>query len=131
MDIVPTSASASIPRRLAAEPPLAGQSASDTAKLRKAAQDFESLILRDVIKKMRGSSAPKKGLLSGAGQNLYQDLMDDELSKAMARQGGLGLADVLVRGLIRSSAGTKNSSSSTASRPINSPSTTPTGEENP
>ena len=130
MEIVPTSASASTPRRLAADPPLAGQSASDTAKLRKAAQDFEALILRDVLQKMRQSSSGGKGLLSGAGQNLYQDLMDDELAKAMARQGGLGLADVLVRGLLRSSTGAKNSSSSKASQPMNSPSTTPTGEEN-
>ena len=104
-------------------------SPSDLAKLKQAARDFESILLRDVLKTMRESSTQGKGLLSGTSQRLYQDMMDDEMAKAMARQGGLGLADMLVRSLTRLGAPAKKSSSSAPAGPMNPTSTTPAEEE--
>ena len=130
MEVGPASARASASSRLAADPAIGGPSPSDAAKLRKAAQDFEALLVRDVIKTMRQSSAGGRGLLGGAGRNFYQDLIDDELAKALARQGGLGLADVLVRGVTRAASPAKNPSSPPAGRPITSVATTPGHEEN-
>jgi flagellar protein FlgJ len=131
MEIGATRAVAATARHLAATPSTTGLPAAEEAKLRKAAQDFESILLRDVIKTMRKSAGGGKGLLTGVGTTLYQDMMDDELAKALARRGGLGLADVLVRSLHRTAPHTKNPSSSAPAVPMSSSSTTPTAEESP
>ena len=74
----------------------------EVAKLRKAAQDFESVFLNHMLKTMRQSASSGPGLGGGSGERMYRDLLDDELAKSISRGGGLGLADVLVRDLIRS-----------------------------
>jgi flagellar protein FlgJ len=69
-----------------------------------------------MLKTMR-QSFPQGGLFpSGAGQKFYEDLANEELARAMSRGGGLGLADVLIRGLTR--AEQKNPSSPLPTRPI-------------
>jgi flagellar protein FlgJ len=89
---------------------------AELARLRRAAQEFEAVFVEHMLKTMRQSS-PKAGLFpSGAGQKLYQDLADQELARAVSRGGGLGLGDVLIRGLTR--AEQKKPSSSLPARPI-------------
>jgi flagellar protein FlgJ len=131
MEIRASGAAPPVIRGLAGTAKTGDLSPAEAAKLKKAAQDFEAIVLRDVIKGMRQSGPAAKGLLSGTGQNLYQDMMDDELAKALARKGGLGLADVLVRGLTRHAYPQKNPSSSTASGPMTDATTLTTGEESP
>ena len=129
MEIEPASARASTPSRLAVPAAIGGTSPPDAAALRKAAQDFEALLIRDVIKTMWPSPTGGKGFLSGIGRNFHQDLMDDALARALARHGGLGLAEVLVRGVMRTSPPAKNPSSLPGGPPITRVATTPTDEE--
>jgi Rod binding domain-containing protein len=86
--------------------------------LRAAAQDFEAIFLHQMLKSMRQSLPVGGPLAPGSGQKMVQDMLDDEMARAMARVGGLGLADVLVRDLIRHLPGAKNPSSPGASEPI-------------
>ena len=96
--IVPKPALA-VPRAVKNETP---PSPAEVAKLRKAAQDFESVFLNHMLKTMRQSATSGPGMGGRSGERMYRDLLDDELAKSIAKSGGLGLADVLVRDLVRS-----------------------------
>jgi flagellar protein FlgJ len=88
------------------------------AQLRKAAQDFESVFLGHMLKTMRSTSVSTPGMAGGTGGRMYRDLLDDELAKSISRGGGLGLADVLVRDLVRNLPREKKASSPPADGPI-------------
>jgi flagellar protein FlgJ len=94
------------------------------AKVKRAAQEFEAIVLGQMLKTMRQASATGPLLLGGTSQKLYRDLMDDELAKALARKGGVGLADVLARDLLRLGPGPKKALKSPEppadSRPVGS-----------
>jgi flagellar protein FlgJ len=88
----------------------------ETKRLRQVAQDFEAMILTQMLATMRRAAG--KGVVGGQGQRLYQEMMDDELGRVLARGGGLGLTDVLVRDLLRQTAGPKKASSPGPERPM-------------
>lgn len=73
----------------------------DTAELRKAAQEFESFLLQQLLKQARASAR----LLGGdtqpemAGRDIFESWQDESYANAVAGAGGLGLADMLVRQL--------------------------------
>lgn len=90
----------------------------DTARVREVAQEFEAMILSQMLASMRRVPGAGKPTLGGRGQDLYRQMMDDELGKVLARGGGLGLTDTLVRDLIRQTAAPKKASSPTGDPPI-------------
>jgi flagellar protein FlgJ len=64
-------------------------------KLKKACQDFEALLLNQMLEVMR-KSVPKNGLFSGGhAEEVFQSMQDEELAKHLAKSGGLGFADRL------------------------------------
>lgn len=70
--------------------------ASNPDELRKAARDFESLFLTQVVKAMR-KTVPEGGLFKrGLADNIYQEMLDEEYGKGLAQSQGMGLADVIV-----------------------------------
>ena len=78
-----------------------GQTAdtSKEVKLKKACQDFEAIILQQMLTAMR-KSVPKDELVgSSFSQDMYQSLYDEALAKDMASGKGIGLADVLFQQL--------------------------------
>jgi flagellar protein FlgJ len=73
----------------------------ELARLRRVAEDFEAILLSQLLRQMR-EATPRDGLLrGGGGLRTYQGLLDDELGRALARAGGIGLAPVLTRDLSR------------------------------
>jgi flagellar protein FlgJ len=66
--------------------------------LREAARQFESLLARMMIRSMREASLGE-GLLDSEQGDLYQDMLDQQLSVELTRGRGLGLADLLIRQL--------------------------------
>lgn len=90
----------------------------DLQRLRRAAQEFEAVFIHQMLKTMRRSLPVGGPLAPGSGQKMYQDMLDDEMARSMARGGGLGLADILVRDLLHRMTGERNSSSPVTSRPI-------------
>jgi len=100
------------PGRVSLRPPTVGAGLADpatTKKLRHAAQEFEAIVLGQMLKTMRQAGAQGPVALTGTSQKVYRDLMDDELAKSVARSGGVGIADVLVRDLLRLGPGPKKS----------------------
>ena len=77
-----------------------GVKSLDEGKLRKACEDFESIFISKMLKVMR-QSIPKTGLLDGGSQqDMYLSLFDEELSKSMAKRGGMGLGKVLYQNVM-------------------------------
>jgi murein DD-endopeptidase MepM/ murein hydrolase activator NlpD len=71
--------------------------ATDTARLREAAKEFEALFLSYMLTVMR-ESVEESGLTEkGMGQGVYTELFDQELARSLAGKGALGIADMLVR----------------------------------
>jgi peptidoglycan hydrolase FlgJ len=89
----------------AAIPPLtalpiqtAGGQPDDPARVKDAAQQFEALLIAQLLK-----SASENGGLFGdssdASSGAVEDLATQQFAIALARRGGLGLADLVVQGL--------------------------------
>ncbi len=84
-----------------AGPGARGAEKLDREKLHKACTDFESLLIYQMMKFMR-QSVPQNGFLGGGpGQDIYQGLFDQELSKSLARRSGLGIGEKIYRQMIQ------------------------------
>jgi peptidoglycan hydrolase FlgJ len=70
---------------------------ADEKAIRKACQDFESLLVHQMLEQMR-RTVPESGFLDGgsAGQ-IYHSMLNGELSKQIAQQKGIGLAPIIYR----------------------------------
>jgi flagellar protein FlgJ len=72
------------------------------SKLYEQCQEFESIFVKMMMKEMRNSVDKKDSLLSGGwAEDIYQDMLDDEYSKSMAKNAGFGLADQLYKQLAK------------------------------
>ena len=67
------------------------------ARLKKATQDFESLFLHNLLKKMR-ATVPKREK-SQFGMETMRDITDEQLAIHLAQQGGVGLGEMLFKSL--------------------------------
>jgi peptidoglycan hydrolase FlgJ len=74
----------------------------DPAHIRNAAQQFESLLLGQILKTARESSS---GGWSGSGEDsaseTAMDIAEQQFAQVLASGGGLGLANLIVKGLDR------------------------------
>ena len=92
--------SSSAPDSVGKEP---GVKRIDEGKLKKACGDFESIFISQMLKEMR-KSIPKSGLLDGGGQqDMYLSLFDEELSKSLAKRGGIGVGKILYQNIMKQS----------------------------
>ncbi|CAG1065607.1 Murein DD-endopeptidase MepM [uncultured bacterium] len=68
-------------------------------ELRAAAAEFESLFINQMMKSMRDTIGKSELFDGGNAEDIYTSMLDTELSKNMAKSGGIGLADMLLRQL--------------------------------
>ncbi len=65
------------------------------AELQEACQQFESLLIQQLISSMR-QTAIKSDLVGHSNEDdMYNSMLDQEMAKTMAHQGGFGLANLL------------------------------------
>jgi flagellar protein FlgJ len=76
--------------------------ANDEAALRESAQQFEAMFIQMTLKSMR-DTVERNDLTGSDAQDLYQDLMDREISLQLARRNSFGVADMLQREVRRQS----------------------------
>lgn len=70
-------------------------SAAEQAKVQDAAQQFESLLLHQLMTAM-SETVPKEGLLSGSREEQYfKDMLHQALAESISKGSGIGVADVL------------------------------------
>ena len=68
---------------------------AEKAKLRKAAEGFEAIFIRQLLKTMR-STVPEGNLYgSGSTGEMYGDMAESSLADAMAKQGRFGIAKAI------------------------------------
>ena len=66
--------------------------------LKEVAQQFESIFINMLLKNMRASNESiGSGLFSSAQTKQYQDMMDSQMSQTLARTGGIGISEALIR----------------------------------
>ncbi len=81
--------------------PGAGLKTDDPAKIRDAAQQFEALLLEQVLRSAKGDGAGWLGSDGDSAGGCATELGEQQLAIAMAQNGGLGLAKLIVAGLER------------------------------
>ena len=77
-----------------------GKAGAEKDQLMKVSREFESLFLNLMLKEMR-ATVPKFDPLHSYAEETYQEMLDQELTKSMAQQKGVGLADMMYRQLSR------------------------------
>ncbi len=83
--------------------------APDPAML-KAAKDFESIFVRQMLKSVEKTTAAGMGTQASAGQSTYGSMIVDTLSDSISKGGGLGLADVIAKSMMAAHPGLKSPS---------------------
>ena len=73
----------------------------DMAKLREAAQEFEGVFLSQMLKPMFENMASAPPFGGGPAEDMYRSLMVDEYGKSIAKAGGIGIADQVMREMIK------------------------------
>ena len=76
-----------------------GKDRDSEANIKKVAQEFEALFLNQMLKAMRSANeAFSEGNFMNSNEaKTYQQMYDQQLSVTMAKEKGIGLADVLAR----------------------------------
>lgn len=73
---------------------------SERKRLYNAALDFQGIFIGKMLKSMRGNLNPENDLLFGGNrQQIFEDMLYDEYSKAMSRSDGFDLADQMYQQL--------------------------------
>jgi peptidoglycan hydrolase FlgJ len=84
---------------LAASPAAEGQG-GQLKRLRETAQDFEALFVAQMLATMtQGLGQSLAG--EGAQSDVYQDMFNQEVGKLISRAGGIGVADAILREMLK------------------------------
>ena len=69
---------------------------------RKSAQDFEAMALGEMLKPMFQTVDTSKGMFGGGrGEAAWRPLMVEEMAKMMAKGGGVGIAESVMKEMLR------------------------------
>jgi peptidoglycan hydrolase FlgJ len=79
----------------------AGNKNADPGRIRDAAQQFEALLLGQMLRSVRESGANWLSTGEDSTGDSATDFAEQQFAAAMAQQGGLGLATVIADGLKR------------------------------
>ena len=83
---------------------LRGDAARSPDKAARAtAEQFEAYFIQQMMKAMR-ESVEKSDMVEHGNMDMYQDLMDKEVSLQMVRRGGMGMADMLEKQMLQQQA---------------------------
>lgn len=72
----------------------------DADALRKAAKQFESVFMSQLLKQMRSTIHQEEMFHGGAGEQIFTEMLDEEFAEKMSAR-GTGIADMLYRQLSR------------------------------
>ncbi len=71
------------------------------AKLRETAQDFEAIFIRQMFKEMRNTVHHEGVIETDSASDTYDQMLDMEAARIASRQGGIGLADLMMQQLMK------------------------------
>lgn len=67
----------------------------EIAKARRACQDFEAIFMHKMLESMRAAFRSENDEDEDFGGDMFKSMMDEQLGIALARAGGIGLAEIL------------------------------------
>lgn len=83
----------------ASQPAEGRPSPKDAEALKKSCQDFEAIFIQSMFKAMR-KTVPDGGIFSrNTGNEMFQEMVDQEIATEIARHQSFGLADQMYRQL--------------------------------
>ncbi|QJU57420.1 flagellar biosynthesis protein FlgJ [Sphingomonas sp. AP4-R1] len=98
-------AAAALPPSPASPPRLAPSMRGVPVDVARTARDFESVFIGQVTKIMMESATGGGDLPGGHGEEMFRDIMAEEMGKSIAQRGGLGLAPSVAAQIIRMQGG--------------------------
>jgi len=76
-----------------------GDKALERERLKEVSKEFEGLLVEMMVREMR-KNVPESPLLGkSTGHQIFEEMLDSEYVRRMVDQGGLGIADMMVRQL--------------------------------
>lgn len=75
--------------------------AANPAQMRKVAEDFEAFFLSQMLQPLFANLEAEQPFGGGTAEKLWKSLQVDEYGKAFARSGGIGIADAVVKEMLR------------------------------
>jgi len=91
----------SVRRRLETIASKSAERAGGAAALKRAAQDFEAVFLARMLAPMFEGLKTDGPFGGGHAEGIYRSMMVDEMGTAIARSGGIGIADSIYEQLLR------------------------------
>ena len=80
----------------------------ENKKLKKTADDFESMFLEQMVDRLTQSSETEGPLgENGTGGSVWRSMLSNEYAKSIAKSGGVGISDQIMRSMIQMQAGGK------------------------
>lgn len=70
-------------------------------KIRKTAEEFEAVYLSQMLRPMFDGIEVEAPFGGGQAEDMYRSLMVDEYGKSIAKSGGIGIADQVMREMLR------------------------------
>lgn len=78
----------------------------ENKKLKKTADDFESMFLEQMVDRMTQSTETEGPLgENGTGGSVWRSMLSNEYAKGIAKSGGVGISDQIMRSMIQMQAG--------------------------
>jgi murein DD-endopeptidase MepM/ murein hydrolase activator NlpD len=74
---------------------------AERARVKDLAEQFESMLLSQMLKEMRRGMLSDDAHEEGLGAGAFTDSMDSQLGLALSRTGGMGIAEILTRAIDR------------------------------
>lgn len=81
-------------------PPQVPKAGMTPERLRRAAGEFEAFYLAQALQPMFEGISSEAPFGGGMAEEMWRSLLVDEYGKAMAKAGGIGIADTIVRSLV-------------------------------
>jgi flagellar protein FlgJ len=74
---------------------------TDIARIRRTAEDFEAFFLAQMLQPMFEGVGAEEPFGGGFAEDMWRSLQVEQYGKALAKSGGIGIADAVVREMLR------------------------------
>lgn len=91
--------------------PTAGLSSASKAKIHKAAGDFESMFLSEMLKPMFDQEETNPMFGGGQSEQIYRSMLVDEYGKQISKAGGIGIAKTVEKEMLAKQAAAEKATS--------------------
>ncbi len=81
--------------------PNASATPKNLPAIKKAAQEFESVFLSEMMQHMFSGIKPNKTFGGGHSEDIYRSMLVQEYANAMSKQGGIGVSDAIMKEMIK------------------------------